>query len=224
MGPGEGNVIAFNDGAGVLVTYSQVNVLSNTIRGNSIYSNGEGAIPLGHSTLGIDLGNPGGFGQGGLTLNDLDDTDVGPNGNQNFPILTSAVSAGGNTTVHGRFNSTPSSEFSIDFYVNDACLGRPQDFREGKQYVGTAPLTTDGGGDAAIDVVLPGVTLQAGQTVTATATDADGNTSEFSQRIVVSSNPPSGNAGAVAVTLDRISTFFRARRRPWAACRRRTWS
>ncbi len=111
------------------------------------------------------------------------------------------MSAGGNTTVHGRFNSTPSSEFSIDFYVNGGCVARPQDYLEGKQYVGTASLTTDGGGDASIDVVLPGVTLEAGQTVTATATDANGNTSEFSQRIVVSTNPQSGNAGPYPITL-----------------------
>jgi hypothetical protein len=201
VGPGEGNVIAFNDGAGVFVNYDFSNITGNTIRGNSIYSNGEGAIPLGNSTLGIDLGNSSGIGAGGLTLNDLDDADTGPNLNQNFPILTSAVSAGGNTTVHGRFNGKPSSEFSIDFYVNDACVGRPQDYLEGKQYVGTAPLTTDGGGDASIDALLAGVTLQAGQTVTATATDANGNTSEFSQRIVVSSNPKSGNAGPAPITL-----------------------
>jgi hypothetical protein len=199
--PGEGNVIAFNDGPGVFVNYDFANITGNTIRGNSIYSNGEGAIPPGTSTLGIDLGNGPGIGVGGLTPNDLHDTDTGPNLNQNFPILTSAVSAGGNTTVHGRFNSSPSSVFSIDFYVNDACVGRPQDYLEGKQYVGTAPLMTDGGGDASIDVLLPGVTLQAGQTVTATATDANGNTSEFSQRIVVSSNPRSGNAGAFPITL-----------------------
>jgi hypothetical protein len=55
-------------------------------------------------------------------------------------------------------------------------------------------VTTDAGGDAAIDVVLSGVTLPAGQVVTATATDANGNTSEFSQRIVISVDPTSGNA------------------------------
>ena len=192
---GAGNVIAYNGEAGVFVNWDSSNITGNTIRGNSIYSNGEGAIPPGTSTLGIDLGNSQGIGTGGLTPNDLDDADTGPNGNQNFPILTSAVSAGGNTTVHGRFNSTPSSEFTIDFYVNGGCVGRPQDYFEGKQYVGSAPLTTDGGGDAAIDVVLSGVTLEPGQTMTATATDANGNTSEFSQRIVVSSNPRSANAG-----------------------------
>jgi len=195
VGPGEGNVIAFNDGAGVLVNYDFSNVTGNTIRGNSIYSNAEGAIPEGNSPLGLDLGNPGGgLGAGGLTLNDLDDADMGPNGSQNFPLISSVVSAGGDTTIHGRLNSTPSSQFTIDFYANDACLGRPQDYYEGKTYIGSAPVTTDAGGDAAIDVVLSGVTLPAGQVVTATATDANGNTSEFSQRIVISANPTSGNA------------------------------
>ena len=194
VGPAEGNVIAFNDGAGVLVSYDTFNITGNTIRGNSIYSNAERMISQGNSPLGIDLGNPGGgFDAGGLTINDLDDADTGPNGSQNFPIISSAVSAGGNTTVHGRFNSKPSSEFTIDFYVNGACVARPQDYLEGEQYAGTSPLTTDAGGDAAIDVVLPGVVLQPGQIVTATATDASGNTSEFSQRIVVSASPSSVN-------------------------------
>ena len=202
VGPGEGNTIAFNDGAGVLVSYAFAFITSNTIRGNSIYSNGEGTIPQGNSTLGIDLGNPGGFGEGGLTLNDLDDADAGPNNNQNFPIITSAVSAAGDTTVHGRFNSTPGSSFTLDFYVNEACVGRPQDYLEGKDYVGSADVSTDGNGDANVDVVLDGVTLQPGQTVTATATDANGNTSEFSQRIVISTTPSSANPpGNTSITL-----------------------
>ena len=197
-GPGEGNVIAFNAGAGVLVNYDAFNITGNTIRGNSIYSNAEGAIPLENSTLGIDLMSGGSL---GLTPNDLDDADNGPNRNQNFPLITSAVSAGGDTTIHGRFNSTPGSEFTIDFYANDSCLGRPQDYYEGKQYLGSAPLTTDGGGDASIDVVLSGVTITADQVVTATATDANGNTSEFSQRIVTSATPSAANPGNAPITL-----------------------
>ena len=73
VGAGEGNVVAFNAGAGVLVLYSTINVFSNPIRGNSIYGNGTANGALGLSTLGIDLGNPGGFGQGGFTPNDLGD-------------------------------------------------------------------------------------------------------------------------------------------------------
>ena len=46
MGPGEGNVIAFNDEAGVFVIWDFSNITGNTIRGNSIYSNAEGANPV----------------------------------------------------------------------------------------------------------------------------------------------------------------------------------
>ncbi len=42
-GPGEGNVIAFNGESGVFVNWDFSNITGNTIRGNSIYSNGEGA-------------------------------------------------------------------------------------------------------------------------------------------------------------------------------------
>ena len=191
IGPGEGNVIAFNAGAGVQVEYDFSNISRNSIRGNSIYGNGEAPPVEGVSNLGIDLGNPGGG--LGLTQNDLGDADLGPNFSQNFPIISSAVSAGGDTTVHGRLNSTPSSTFTIDFYANDGCIPRPQGYFEGKEYIGSVDIATDASGDATIDVVLDGVTLEAGEIVTATATDANGNTSEFSQRIVVSATPQSIN-------------------------------
>ena len=48
--------------------------------------------------------------------------------------------------------------------------------------------------------MLP-VVLAPGEVVSATATDPDGNTSEFSQRIVVSSTPGSGNPAGASVTL-----------------------
>jgi hypothetical protein len=201
IGPGQGNVIAFNGQAGVFVTYSTTGVLENPIRGNSIYANNTAPASVGASDLGLDLGNPG---SGGLTLNDLDDADIGPNLNQNFPIITSAVSsiAAGNptTTISGRLNSAPSTTFTLDFYANNACVGRPQEYREGQTYIGSSQVTTDGNGDVDIDVDLP-VALGAGEKVTATATDPAGNTSEFSQRIVVSSNPSSGNPAGVNVTL-----------------------
>ena len=201
IGAGEGNVVAFSQGAGVLVSYSTINTFHNPIRGNSIYGNGtaNGANFL--STLGIDLGNQGGFGQGGLTPNDLDDADIGPNLLQNFPLLSSAVSAGGNTTIDGVLNSTANTQFAIDFYSNDGCVGRPQDFLEGRTYLGTTNVTTNGSGNATIHAVLTGVVLAAGEKVTATATDPDGNTSEFSQRFVLSSNPSSGDPAGVATTL-----------------------
>src|SRR5262249_30849944 len=67
------NVIAFNAGAGVLLGAS---VGTCTILGNAIFANGG---------LGIDLGN------NGPTANDPLDADAGPNGLQNFPLVTSGV-------------------------------------------------------------------------------------------------------------------------------------
>ncbi len=54
-------------------------------------------------------------------------------------------------------------------------------------------MTTDGSGNAAIDVTLP-VETEDGVRISATATDPAGNTSEFSQRIIFSINPTSGPA------------------------------
>jgi hypothetical protein len=203
LGPGEGNVIAFNRAAGVIVLYDTPQPSQNTIRGNSIYENGLGeAASL--STLGIDLGDPGSPGQGGTTPNDLGDADDGPNGWQNFPFIASALTSGPSgqsTTIQGVLDSTPSTQFEIDFYSISQCLRRPQGFREGQAYIGTDTVTTDASGHAVINTVLP-VALDPGDTVSATATDAAGNTSEFSQRFVLSANPASGDpAGGIETTL-----------------------
>jgi Right handed beta helix region/IPT/TIG domain/S-layer homology domain len=204
LGPGEGNVVAFNRGAGVIVLYA-TETGQNPIRGNSIYSNGLGDGADGLSTLGIDLGDPGVPDQGGPTPNDLGDGDEGPNGHQNFPLIASAVSngpQGTSTTIQGTLDSTPGTQFEIDFYAVSQCLRRPQGFREGQTYIGTDSVTTDGSGHAVINTVLPGIALGPGDTVSATATDAQGNTSEFSQRFVLTSNPGSGTpAGGIETTL-----------------------
>src|SRR6185503_8057351 len=192
--PEEGNVIAFNAGAGVFV-YPQggTSPVRCTIRGNSIYSNHQN--PAFGEMLGIDLGenqSP----LGGLTENDLGDADIGPNGLQNFPIITSAVPGGGSTAITGLLNSAASTTYTLDFYSNPACVDRPQDFLEGRTYLGSTQVTTDASGNAAINAIVP-VAIAAGEKVTATATDPDGSTSEFSQRIVVSSSPSSGSPAGV---------------------------
>ena len=196
IGPGEGNVIAFNGVAGVFVGYGGVSgPRQNPIRGNSIHSNH--ANPSFSANPGIDLA--GGSG-GGFTLNDLGDGDIGGNDLQNFPLISSAVPSGGSTTVQGTLNSQASTTFDIDFYSNLACVGRPQGFLEGRTFLGSTQVTTNGSGNATINVVLP-VAIAAGSPVTATATDPDGNTSEFSQRIVVASNPGSGAPTGAPITL-----------------------
>src|SRR5262249_9796014 len=65
-GAGEGNVIAFNAGAGVFVAYANNGTIRQiSLRGNSIYSNHQDPGAL--ATQGIDLGeSSGGFGVGGF--------------------------------------------------------------------------------------------------------------------------------------------------------------
>ncbi|MBX7104425.1 MAG: right-handed parallel beta-helix repeat-containing protein [Gemmataceae bacterium] len=157
VGAGEGNTIAFNKAAGIIVVD---NTLSGLIRGNSIYSN---------VGLGIDLG------ANGVTANDALDPDLGPNLLQNFPVLTSAT-AGASTTVIGSVNSTASTALTIDFYAN------PTGTAQGKRYLGSTNVTTDGAGNASFNVnTLASST--AGEAVTAVAIDPAGNTSEFSAAV-----------------------------------------
>jgi hypothetical protein len=195
VGPGEGNVIAFNgspNGAtgGVDLEDSSTR---NTIRGNSIHDNIGGGV---HG-LGIDLGTD------GVTPNDAGDGDGGPNGFQNFPIVSSVtnLAPGSGTRIQGVLHSTASTLFDLDFYANPACSNFPREFLEGETYLGSSQLTTDGSGTGAFDVTLP-VSVEVGARITATATDPDGSTSEFSQRLPFSIAPTSGPAStATPVTI-----------------------
>src|SRR6185295_16458800 len=112
-----------------------------------------------------------------VTANDNGDGDTGANNLQNFPVLSSAVSSGGNTVLQGNLNSTPGSNFNIQFFSNPAC--DPSGNGEGQTFLGTASMTTDAQGNANINTTLS-VAVEPGQTITATATDSANNTSEFS--------------------------------------------
>ena len=182
--PGEGNVIAFNHPpyGGVANGGPQ----GTRIRGNRMFGN---------TPLGIDLY------PSGVTPNDPGDADGGPNGLQNFPIINTVTPGASTTHIQGILNSTASTLFDIDFYSGPACLAFPQGFLQGENYLGSIQISTDGSGNATFSTDVPYV-LTAGQPVTATATDPSGNTSEFSQRLILSQSPASGPAsGGTAVTL-----------------------
>ncbi|MCA9121123.1 MAG: DUF11 domain-containing protein [Planctomycetaceae bacterium] len=168
-GAGEGNLIAFNDGAGVYVSIhtQSYNGASISVRGNSIHSNGG---------LGIDLA-PEATQARGVTPNDDGDADVGPNGYQNFPSILTALTSGGGTQISGSLNSTANTTFTLDFYANSA--QDPSGNGEGATYLGAANVTTDGMGNVSFTVTVPGIAAL-GSFISATATDPSGNTSEFS--------------------------------------------
>src|SRR5262249_18699224 len=131
--------------------------------------------------LGIDLGGD------GVTPNDPGDADTGSNGLQNFPDLTAAFTNGTTTTIRGTLNSIASRSFDLDFFSNPACDASTHG--QGASFIGSLPVSTDSSGNitfaATFSLVVP-----AGQVVTATATDASGNTSEFSVCRTVAAAPP----------------------------------
>jgi hypothetical protein len=174
---GAANKIAFNGGPGVVVSGGT----RSRIRGNSIFGN---------NGLGIDLGNS------GVTANDLNDADTGANNLQNFPVITTVSSNASSTTILGNLNSTPNTTFQLDFYSNSAV--DPSGNGEGALFFSTTAVTTDGSGNAAINVNFP-IALPSGRVLTATATDPNGNTSEFSAA------PASAAAGSVQFKFD---SFF----------------
>ncbi len=152
INPGEGNTIIGNSIAGIQVDDSST---QNIIRGNSILDN---------TGLGIDLNadeviNP----------NDALDADIGANNLQNFPVLTGADGV----DIAGTLNSSASGAFTIDFYANQANTAG-----QGELYLGSRTIATDGSGAVAFTFNSPSIFNY--PFITATATDAFGNTSEFS--------------------------------------------
>ncbi len=82
------------------------------------------------------------------------------------------MTANGTTTVRGQLNSTPDETFQIEFFTSPSG-------DEGNKLLDQRFVTTNANGDAAY-IFTPSKALAAGQRITATATDAGRNTSEFS--------------------------------------------
>ena len=181
------NVITGNAAAGVVPARPGVRITKNSIRDNG--------------TIGIDLPPPPIRNGDGVNPNDVGDVDGGPNGLQNFPLITLVEHPGGGTRIVGNFHGAASTTFDLEFFENGSCLDFPRDFLEGETYVGSTEVTTDASGNAGFDVTFP-VLTQAGARISATATDPAGNTSEFSQRIIFSISPASGPAaGGTPITI-----------------------
>ena len=170
---GAGNTIAFNLGAGISVSNPATSgpTTGNAIRGNLIFLN---------AGLGIDLG------PGGVTANDLGDADTGANNLQNFPVLTSGAQSGtGAVTVSGTLNSTASGTFTVEFFASPAA--DPSGFGEGAIFLGSTTVTTNGAGNGGF-TFTPATPAPVRSVITATATDAAGNTSEFSAALAVTTS------------------------------------
>ena len=162
-GAGAANVIAFNGQAGVTVAGG----LGHKISGNSIFENG---------SIGINLAPCVATQCNGPDVNDAGDGDTGPNQYQNFPVISSVTSTSTASTIKGTLNSTANATFTIELFSSPAC--DDSGYGEGKTYLGSTSVTTSGN-DASFTVTV-NPRVAGSSAVTATATDATGNTSEFS--------------------------------------------
>ncbi len=174
-----GNVIAHQSSHGILVTGA---VTGNALQGNSVFNNGG---------LGIDLG------PGGRTANDVgtigdEDADGGPNRLQNFPVLQTAE-LGEALRVRYTVPSAASNSaypLTVEFFLADAGGG------EGRTLLGRDVYLEDvATGERQVSFSAGGA--GAGDWLVALATDAGGNTSEFSDAVVIAAAlPATGTAEA----------------------------
>jgi parallel beta-helix repeat protein len=157
------NAIQGNGGAGV-------SIVSGT--GNSVLSN---AID-GNGGLGIDLGAD------GPTPNDPCDVDSGPNEQQNAPRLTRFTGAAGDG-VKIELDVCPASRtsYSLQLFASPSC--DPTGGGEGRTMF--AFFAWAFGPGLPSTVAWSTASVAPGQFLTATATDPAGNTSEFSNCVLV---------------------------------------
>lgn len=158
-------------GNNVGVKHSAVGFAPLSVRHNSI---------LASAFLGIDLG------AGGVTANDPDDIDTGPNGLQNFPELQRAVVDGAFVEVDFRLDvpTTPRElPYTFEFYRSATCDSSGNG--EGEDHLLTLTINLGGISGEQRQASIALADLPLGSVVTATATDPEGNTSEFSQCVTV---------------------------------------
>jgi hypothetical protein len=160
-----------------LIRYNSIGVSvksgsGNSILYNSIYSNEE---------AGIDLWTQ--DGNNGITENDLLDADEGGNHLQNYPVLSDFYSGSGGTSIAGYLESAPNQTYSLQFFSNSPLNSNLS--RAGEIYLGEKTVTTNSQGKAEFQANFSDaeVDIAGGYSISSTATDIIGNTSEFSEAI-----------------------------------------
>ncbi len=197
-GEGEGNLIAGVKGSGIEIAAlsSNIAVLGNAIHSISPFN----LLGIGNSNLGIDHAMytdsngdflPDGFENRGPNPNDSGDTDDGPNGFINYPVLKTAQQVGNQLTITYDLDAadSPSDTYRIEFFANNerSIFG----YGPGETYLGAATSVEPGTNKTATLTVNGDFTGKA-LSATTTAIDGDtpsgfGSTSEFAQNISVGS-------------------------------------
>ncbi|BAS29362.1 PKD domain-containing protein [Limnochorda pilosa] len=206
--PGAGNVIASNQGAGVRLLQST----SNVVAGNRIGTDANGSKALGNghgillesaaaaNVIGGDTpesGNLIAFNGTGITMtgsstrfNKIRYNSMRENSGPGIVISNGAQDGISPPTIHSAdltmvVGTAASGGMTIDLYLAD---GDPSGAGEGETFV-TTGVTGENG-----DFAIPVSGLSADDVLTATATDASGNTSAFALNVEVNV-PPVAQAG-----------------------------
>ena len=171
----DGNIIAYNNDNGVVIRSSGgITATHNLIGGNSIFSN---------TNRGIDLGDD------GVTVNDADDVDTGANDLVNYPQVATAIDQGSTLSVTFTLDMVGGGDYIVEFFSNASCDGT---HGEGKTFLEARTVSADVNGDLTTTLSISPTTT-AGNFLTATTTDPNGSTSEFSACVEVT-DPPTPTA------------------------------
>lgn len=173
------NIIAYNGKNGVSIngTDSEHNLIS----GNSIFENGK---------LGIDLNND------GITLNDIDDSDIGPNDLINSSVITNIIQIDINQyTVSGIAAPHTRVELYITNEPDNEIFADPSGNGEGYKFLNSIN-TNFSGNFIFTDQIFP-----AGSVLSTLSIDKYGNTSEFSRNYITTTH----NTATITVAMNNLA-------------------
>src|SRR5665648_901594 len=92
----------------------------------------------------------------------------------------------GSSLVLDTFLSGPLNEiktYSLDFFISKTC--DPSGYGEGETFIYQENVLSDDEGNVSVELTFPVSKEALGEFLTATATDSEGNTSEFSECVLV---------------------------------------
>ncbi len=149
---------------------------------NQLYAN---LFIQNNGSTAIDLSN--GNGPDGITPNDVNDIDTGPNDGQNTPVLSDGMAVGISTTINGVLD-VPTGivvpvQYRLAFYRSSFCTDAsgPSNGRHGDTYLGSVIRSFASNSENFSATIT---TQPIAGFITATATAPDGSTSEFSNCLV----------------------------------------
>jgi hypothetical protein len=201
----DGNLVVHNGLAGIVIeTGVNGDANDNLVQNNTVHDNGgagvevESVLPFGVAERNTITENSI-HSNGGLGI----DLINGGNLEEAAPIVDKASGDATSTRVEGSLASLPANQFVIEIFANRICDAPGAG--EGRTFLGAFSVMTDGAGNVSFDETVPVGTPPDQPVITATATDPDGNTSEFSRCVlnpdVIRTPAPTLGAGGIAISI-----------------------